>query len=229
MYVCVCNAVTEDDVRGCMLDGGCGGVREVKDACGWKPGCGSCTRRLYSLVSEVKTAVDLVDAITGGPLPPVLPADAPVPPLGVPATSAPASMATSAASDGAAASDSTTVSGVTATPNSTATPGSTATSGVTATPVSTATSGVTATPVSTATLGSTALGDTATAPADGADQPACIMNALATATPQPPCATDAPGGTPACGVTGSVPSEVLVPPERVLAPVRSRWLRDTAA
>ncbi|MEV4252528.1 (2Fe-2S)-binding protein, partial [Spirillospora sp. NPDC049652] len=85
MYVCVCNAVTEDDVRGCMLDGGCSRVRDVKDACGWKPGCGSCTRRLYSLVSEVRTASDMVDALTGGALPPVLPADAPVPPLGVPA------------------------------------------------------------------------------------------------------------------------------------------------
>ncbi|MFC4910551.1 (2Fe-2S)-binding protein [Actinomadura gamaensis] len=85
MYVCVCNAVTEDDVRGCMLDGGCRQVREVKDACGWKPGCGSCTRRLYALVSEVNTASDMVDAITGGPVPPVLPAGEPAPPFGVPA------------------------------------------------------------------------------------------------------------------------------------------------
>lgn len=151
MYVCVCNAVTEDDVRGCMLDGGCGGVREVKDACGWKPGCGSCTRRLYSLVSEVRTATELVDAITGGPLPPVLPADAPVPPPGVPACAA-------------------------------ARPGS-----------------------------------------EDAAEHACGAT---------------PGGLPACLAGNAVPapdeaapapSEVLISPERVLAPVRSRWLRDTAA
>ncbi|WP_064744169.1 (2Fe-2S)-binding protein [Actinomadura oligospora] len=157
MYVCVCNAVTEDDVRGCMLDGGCRGVREVKDACGWKPGCGSCTRRLYSLVSEVQTATDLVDAITGGPLPPVLPADAPVPPLGVPAE------AEAERQDAEAAS--------------------------------------------------------------AAAQSACVVNAITQGAAQPPRAVDAP----ACGATGPAPSEVLVPAERVLAPVRSRWLRDTAA
>ncbi|MFC5180183.1 (2Fe-2S)-binding protein [Actinomadura harenae] len=143
MYVCVCNAVTEDDVRGCMLDGGCRGVREVKDACGWKPGCGSCTRRLYSLVSEVNTATDLVDAITGGPVPPVLPADTPAPPLGT--------------------------------------------------------------------------------PAPGATRPAC---GAGTAGP-PACVAGEPGPAPEGRVQDA--PKVLVPAERLLAPVRSRWLRDTAA
>ncbi|MFG2002495.1 bacterioferritin-associated ferredoxin [Spirillospora sp. NPDC048911] len=68
MYVCVCNAVTEDDVRGCMADG-CMTTRDVKTACGMKPGCGSCTKRLSAMVSEYRTASDLVDALTGGPLP----------------------------------------------------------------------------------------------------------------------------------------------------------------
>jgi bacterioferritin-associated ferredoxin len=69
MYVCVCNAVTEDDVRGCMANGGCTTAREVKSACGMKPGCGSCTKRLHAMVSEYRTASELVDAMTGGPLP----------------------------------------------------------------------------------------------------------------------------------------------------------------
>jgi bacterioferritin-associated ferredoxin len=69
MYVCVCNAVTENDVRGCMAEGGCKTTREVKSACGMKPGCGSCTKRLHAMVSEYRTASDLVDAMTGGPLP----------------------------------------------------------------------------------------------------------------------------------------------------------------
>ena len=69
MYVCVCNAVTENDVRGCMAEGGCRTTREVKAACGMKPGCGSCTKRLHAMVSEYRTASELVDALTGGPLP----------------------------------------------------------------------------------------------------------------------------------------------------------------
>ncbi|MFC6887336.1 MULTISPECIES: (2Fe-2S)-binding protein [Actinomadura] len=67
MYVCICNAVTEDDVRGCMAHGGCRTAKEVKAACGMSPGCGSCTRRLHAMVSEYRTASELVDALTGGP------------------------------------------------------------------------------------------------------------------------------------------------------------------
>jgi bacterioferritin-associated ferredoxin len=81
MYVCVCNAVTEDDVRGCVMAGACS-TREVRSACGMQPGCGSCTKRIRALVSESLTAVELVDAITGGPR---RPAEAvPAPPQNVP-------------------------------------------------------------------------------------------------------------------------------------------------
>ncbi|MFF5258699.1 bacterioferritin-associated ferredoxin [Actinomadura viridis] len=74
MYVCICHAVTEDDVRSCMAEGA-RSPREVKAACGMKPGCGSCTKRLYTLVSEYRTAGELADAITGGPASPVMPAE----------------------------------------------------------------------------------------------------------------------------------------------------------
>lgn len=50
MYICICNAVTEDDVRGCMAAGVCS-PKDIKAACGMKPGCGSCTKRLYALIS----------------------------------------------------------------------------------------------------------------------------------------------------------------------------------
>ncbi|MFD0904452.1 (2Fe-2S)-binding protein [Actinomadura sediminis] len=69
MYVCICNAVTEDDVHGCMASGACATVKDVKAACGMKPGCGSCTRRISAMVSEYRTASELADALTGGPLP----------------------------------------------------------------------------------------------------------------------------------------------------------------
>jgi bacterioferritin-associated ferredoxin len=69
MYVCICNAITEDDVHGCLAGGGCGTTKDVKAACGFKPGCGSCTKRLHAMVSQHRTASELADALTGGPLP----------------------------------------------------------------------------------------------------------------------------------------------------------------
>lgn len=68
MYVCICNGVTEDDVHGCLSDGAMT-TKDVKTACGMKPGCGSCTKRICGMVSEYRTASELVDAFTGGPLP----------------------------------------------------------------------------------------------------------------------------------------------------------------
>ncbi|TDD80226.1 (2Fe-2S)-binding protein, partial [Actinomadura rubrisoli] len=62
MYVCICNAVTEDDVLGCMAGGACVTTRDVKAACGMKPGCGSCTKRLHAMVSAYRTASDFADA-----------------------------------------------------------------------------------------------------------------------------------------------------------------------
>ncbi|WP_084263354.1 (2Fe-2S)-binding protein [Actinomadura formosensis] len=67
MYVCICNAITEDDVHGCMASG-CTTAKAVKSACGFKPGCGMCTKRIHTMVSEYRTANELADALTGGPL-----------------------------------------------------------------------------------------------------------------------------------------------------------------
>ncbi|WUI00581.1 (2Fe-2S)-binding protein [Spirillospora sp. NBC_00431] len=66
MYVCICNAVTEGDVQGCMASG-CRTAKEVKAACGFKPACGLCTKRIHTMVSEYRTASELADALTGGP------------------------------------------------------------------------------------------------------------------------------------------------------------------
>ncbi len=54
MYVCICNAVTEDEVRGHVAEGACS-TRQVKKACGWKPGgCGSCVARIAGIVGEMQ-------------------------------------------------------------------------------------------------------------------------------------------------------------------------------
>jgi bacterioferritin-associated ferredoxin len=51
MYVCVCHAVTEDVVREHMAAGACS-AKEVRVACGMRPGCGSCVTRIRMLLDE---------------------------------------------------------------------------------------------------------------------------------------------------------------------------------
>jgi bacterioferritin-associated ferredoxin len=63
MYVCICHAVTEDDVHGCIT-AGAGSVKDVRAACGMPPGCGSCTKRLCSLVNERRAADLLADELS---------------------------------------------------------------------------------------------------------------------------------------------------------------------
>ncbi|MBY8860822.1 (2Fe-2S)-binding protein [Nocardia sp. CA2R105] len=55
MYICICNAVSESDVHSCVQAGACT-TRQVKNACGWKPGCGSCTRRLSEVFGQAMAA-----------------------------------------------------------------------------------------------------------------------------------------------------------------------------
>ncbi|MEV2218316.1 (2Fe-2S)-binding protein [Nocardia vinacea] len=55
MYVCICNAVSESDVHSCVA-AGASSTAQVKKACGWKPGCGSCTRRLSEVVGRACAA-----------------------------------------------------------------------------------------------------------------------------------------------------------------------------
>lgn len=64
MYVCICNGVTEDDVRGCMA-AGASTAKAVRAACGMKPGCGTCTKRLCAMVSQCRAAADLANELAG--------------------------------------------------------------------------------------------------------------------------------------------------------------------
>ncbi|MCC3313077.1 (2Fe-2S)-binding protein [Nocardia africana] len=54
MYICICNAVSEADVHTCVAAGACS-TRQVKKACGWKPGCGLCTSRLAEAIGRART------------------------------------------------------------------------------------------------------------------------------------------------------------------------------
>ena len=53
MYVCICNAVSETDVHSCVAAGACS-TRQVKQACGWTAGCGSCTARLAEVIVQAR-------------------------------------------------------------------------------------------------------------------------------------------------------------------------------
>jgi bacterioferritin-associated ferredoxin len=60
MYVCVCHAVTEDVVREHMAAGACS-PKDVRRACGMRPGCGSCVKRISALLAE--TVEDRLDEV----------------------------------------------------------------------------------------------------------------------------------------------------------------------
>ena len=49
VYVCVCHAVTEDDVRRHAEAGICS-AKELRAACGMRPGCGQCVLRMGALL-----------------------------------------------------------------------------------------------------------------------------------------------------------------------------------
>jgi bacterioferritin-associated ferredoxin len=51
MYVCVCHAVTEGDLRD-RVAAGATSPKAVRAACGMRPGCGACVRRIRSLLDE---------------------------------------------------------------------------------------------------------------------------------------------------------------------------------
>jgi bacterioferritin-associated ferredoxin len=57
MYVCVCHAVTEDDVRAHMAAGICS-AKAVRAACGMRPGCGSCVNRICGLLESAPVAAE---------------------------------------------------------------------------------------------------------------------------------------------------------------------------
>lgn len=51
MYVCLCNAFTDGQVRGAVA-GGCRSVAQVYDALGAKPECGRCIPMLREMVAQ---------------------------------------------------------------------------------------------------------------------------------------------------------------------------------
>jgi bacterioferritin-associated ferredoxin len=55
MYVCVCHAVTEDDVRR-HADAGVCSAKDLRAACGMRPGCGHCVLAMGALLGAGRGA-----------------------------------------------------------------------------------------------------------------------------------------------------------------------------
>ena len=51
MYLCLCNALTDTDVRHAVQEGACR-PREVYAACGCRAQCGGCTRTILGMVRD---------------------------------------------------------------------------------------------------------------------------------------------------------------------------------
>ena len=56
MYVCLCNALTECEVRRAVQDGA-GRPREVYGACGCRAQCGTCARAILATIRDAAAAL----------------------------------------------------------------------------------------------------------------------------------------------------------------------------
>ena len=66
MYVCVCHAVTEDDVRRHSAAGICS-AKEIRQACGMRPGCGQCVLKICALLGAAEgTTSGTAEGTTSG-------------------------------------------------------------------------------------------------------------------------------------------------------------------
>jgi bacterioferritin-associated ferredoxin len=65
MYVCVCHAVTEDDIRQHATAGICS-AKELRAACGMRPGCGQCVLRICALLGASQADSRAVVGVSEG-------------------------------------------------------------------------------------------------------------------------------------------------------------------
>jgi len=56
MYVCLCNALTDRQVRQAVADGACR-PREVYGACGCRAQCSSCARAMLATIRDAAAAL----------------------------------------------------------------------------------------------------------------------------------------------------------------------------
>ena len=54
MFVCICAAVPDTEIRSCVADGA-STIEEVGDACGAGTGCGSCHEKIDTFLAAART------------------------------------------------------------------------------------------------------------------------------------------------------------------------------
>ena len=68
MYVCICSAVTDREIRQ-AAEGGARNVRDLRDCLGVASGCGRCAAQARDILAGCRTAADGFDAGCGELLP----------------------------------------------------------------------------------------------------------------------------------------------------------------
>ena len=55
MYICLCNAITERDIRNCVEDGACS-MRELESCLGVGTNCGRCKPAAREILNESRSS-----------------------------------------------------------------------------------------------------------------------------------------------------------------------------
>lgn len=55
VYVCLCNALTDTDIKQAIADGACR-PRDAYSACGCRAECGGCTKAILCLIRDAQAA-----------------------------------------------------------------------------------------------------------------------------------------------------------------------------
>lgn len=64
MYICICNAVTERDIR-FAVESGCTSFRRVSAELGVATGCGRCKKEACRTIAEHKAQMNNCDGLVG--------------------------------------------------------------------------------------------------------------------------------------------------------------------
>ncbi len=64
MYICICNAITERQIRACAEQGACS-LRDLEQCLGVGAGCGRCAQSAKAVLNESRSEAQAI--LTGAP------------------------------------------------------------------------------------------------------------------------------------------------------------------
>ena len=59
MYICLCNAITDREIRSCVEEGACS-MRELESCLGVGAGCGRCKPAAREILNETRSAAQAI-------------------------------------------------------------------------------------------------------------------------------------------------------------------------